>query len=114
MCGIAESVNDTSHQLTVFADRGLIFVVRQRWGSAEHDTAVGFLSIQKQRIHKLTRLSQVIPPLPFNRHDCLEDKKENYLNCSVLLCIMIYALTYDQFLKTSVGLILAFCYSGLA
>jgi len=32
MCGVAESVNDTSHQLTVFADRGLIFVVRQRWG----------------------------------------------------------------------------------
>jgi len=49
MCGIAESVNDTSNRLTVFADRGLIFVVRQRWGYAEHDTAVGFMSIQKRR-----------------------------------------------------------------
>jgi len=49
---------------SVFADRGLIFVVRQRWGYAEHDTAVGFLSIQKQRIHiHTTFTSDPTPPL---------------------------------------------------
>jgi len=60
-----------------------------------------------------------LSPLPSSRHrlsydDYLEDKRENYQNCSVLccvwqLCTMIwYAHAHEQFLKMSVGLGLVF------
>jgi len=52
--------------------------------------------------------------LPFNRQhlgcdDCLEDKREDYQNCSVLCCVrhlytMIHTHTYQQLLRLSVGL----------
>ena len=59
-----------------------------------------------------------ISPLPSSRHrlsydDCLEDRRENYQNCSVLccvqqLCTMIHTHTYEQFLKMSVDVGLVF------
>jgi len=49
--------------------------------------------------------------LPSSQHylsydDCLEDKKENYQNFSVLCCVCAQwcAHTHEQFLKMSVGL----------
>jgi len=42
---------------------------------------------------KSRRIGVVVLPLPSNRHhlscdDCLEDKRENYQNCSVLCCVL--------------------------
>ena len=63
-------------------------------------------------------------PLPSSRHhlsndDCLEDKRENYPNCSVLCCVqlcpMMRSRMYEQFLKFTVvglelGLVLVFVF----
>jgi len=50
---------------------------------------------------------------PTNRNDdCLEDKREDYQNCSLLLCMTVVhndTHTREQFLKLSIGLGLAFC-----
>jgi len=61
-----------------------------------------------------------VNPLPSSRHclssdDCLEDKRENYQNCSVLycvrqLCTIIHTHAHEQFLKINVGLGLVIVY----
>jgi len=52
-------------------------------------------------------------PLSSSRHhlshdDCLEDKRENYQNCSVLCCVQhlctVICTTHEQFFKVNVGL----------
>jgi len=41
--------------------------------------------------------------------DCLEDKREDYQNCSVLYCVpqlyQLYAHSYEQFLQVNYGLL---------
>ena len=59
-------------------------------------------------------------PLHSNRQhltndDCLEDKKEDYQNCSVLSMAVVHnnMHTHDQFLKLSVGLNLGLVFASL-